>query len=207
MKFSLLDNAVDSLRSTFISLGKITELIDGQVHHIKDAILSLNHANELLFKYLLKKDREYLVFKDLNSYMKAKEDMKKRDKKNIFEVAPNLQTVGFSEAIKRLELLCDIEVPEKLKKSLMYLNKKRNEIMHYELNLHEGELLTLVSSLSECYEVTVEYFSTHEEHFEDMVADARFEISIDDHPFNDPDVEAMREEAYTDWLEDNYNEK
>ncbi|MED4508401.1 hypothetical protein [Bacillus licheniformis] len=129
MKFSLLDNAVDSLRSTFISLGKITELIDGQDHHIKDAILSLNHANELLFKYLLKKDREYLVFKDLNSYMKAKEDMKKRDKKNIFEVAPNLQTVGFSEAIKRLELLCDIEVPEKLKKSLMYLNKKRNEIM------------------------------------------------------------------------------
>ncbi|UAL27115.1 glycogen/starch/alpha-glucan phosphorylase [Bacillus paralicheniformis] len=87
MKFSLLDNAVDSLRSTFISLGKITELIDGQDHHIKDAILSLNHANELLFKYLLKKDREYLVFKDLNSYMKAKEDMKKRDKKNIFEVA------------------------------------------------------------------------------------------------------------------------
>ncbi|AYC51991.1 hypothetical protein EI976_05110 [Bacillus licheniformis] len=175
MKFSLLDNAVDSLRSTFISLGKITELIDGQDHHIKDAILSLNHANELLFKYLLKKDREYL-----NSYMKAKEDMKKRDKKNIFEVAPNLQTVGFSEAIKRLELLCDIEVPEKLKKSLMYLNKKRNEIMHYELNLHEGELLTLVSSLSECYEVTVEYFSTHEEHFEDMVAmqDLKFLLMI-----------------------------
>ncbi|VEB19058.1 Uncharacterised protein [Bacillus paralicheniformis] len=64
-----------------------------------------------------------------------------------------------------------------------------------------------MSSLRECYEVTVEYFSTHEEHFEDMVAEARFEISIDDYPSNDPDVEAMHKEACIDWLEDNYNEK
>ncbi|MFT0803256.1 hypothetical protein VSK91_19645 [Bacillus swezeyi] len=207
MKFSLLDNAVDSLRSTYISLETLSELIEGHDHHIKDAILSLNHANELLFKYLLKKHSEYLVFKDLNSYMKAKEKMYKQQEKNIFEVAPGLQTVGFSEAIRRLELLCDIEVPEKLKQSLMYLNKKRNEIMHYEISLNEAELQSLVFELSECYEITVEYFSTHETYFEDMVAEARFEISIDDDPSNDPDVESMTEEAYIDWLEDNYNEK
>lgn len=55
---------------------------------IYHAILSLDHVNELLFKYMLKRHRE------LNSYMKAKEDMKKRNKENIFEVAPSLQTVG-----------------------------------------------------------------------------------------------------------------
>lgn len=67
--------------------------------------------------------------------MNAKEKMIEKKKSNVFEVAPRLKTVGFSEAIRRLEILCDIEVPSQLKKSLFYLNGKRNEIMHFEIEI------------------------------------------------------------------------
>lgn len=84
----------------------------------------MNHANEILFKLLLKQKAECLVFVDIKAYMNAKEEMRSRDKSNVFEVKPGLQTIGISEAIKRLELLCDIEVCSYLKRSLDYLKQK-----------------------------------------------------------------------------------
>ncbi|MEW3992282.1 hypothetical protein [Bacillus altitudinis] len=201
MKFTLLDNAVDSLNATHSSIHVMMELSEGHDHRIKDAILSINHAAELLFKYLLKSKNEYLVFKDLASYMKAKEEMIKQKKNSIFEVSPNIQTVGFSEAIRRLELLCDIEVPKNLKKVMTYLNKKRNEIMHYEINLSMDEATKVYSELIDCYELSIEYFSQHIPNLVDMVGDARFELHNDD-LFDEPDVEAMAEDAYYDSLDE-----
>lgn len=58
--------------------------------------------------------------------MNAKAEMNSKEKNNVFEVKPGLQTVGFSEAIRRLELMCDIEVCSFLKRSLNYLKQKRN---------------------------------------------------------------------------------
>ncbi|WP_178930197.1 hypothetical protein [Bacillus altitudinis] len=205
MKFTLLDNAVDSLNATHSSIQVMIELAEGHDHRIKDAILSINHAAELLFKYLLKSKNEYLVFKDLTSYMKAKEEMIKQKKNSIFEVSPNIQTVGFSEAIRRLELLCDIEVPRKFKKAMTYLNKKRNEIMHYEINLSKEEAEKVYRQLTDCYELSIEYFSKHIPNLEDMVGDARFELHNDD-LFDDPDVEAMVEDAYYDSLDERSEE-
>ncbi|NOL36816.1 hypothetical protein [Bacillus safensis] len=201
MKFTLLDNAVDSLNATHSSIQVMLELTEGHDHRIKDAILSINHAAELLFKYLLKSKNEYLVFKDLTSYMKAKEEMIKQKKNSIFEVSPNIQTVGFSEAIRRLELLCDIEVPQKFKKAMTYLNKKRNEIMHYEINLSVEEAEKVYKQLTDCYELSIEYFSKHIPNLEDMVGDARFEFHNDD-LFDEPDVEAMVDDAYYDSLDE-----
>ncbi|WP_255258845.1 hypothetical protein [Bacillus cereus] len=204
LKYSLLENGIDSLKATYISLETLYELVEGVEHHAKDAILSLNHANELLFKLLLKRNREYLIFSDINSYMNAKEKMITQQKTNIFEIAPGLQTVGFSESIRRLELLCDIEVPSKLKKSLMYLNKKRNEIMHFEIEMSEGEFKALIEKLQVCYELSITFFSQHESDLEDLIAESRFEVTVED--YFEPDVEAMAEDAYADWLEGAYED-
>lgn len=204
MNFSLLDNAVDSLKSTYESLYEIKELAVGVEHHAKDAILSLNHANELLFKLLLHKNKEYLIFSDINNYMKAKKKMLEEESDSIFEVAPGLQTVSFSEAVKRLEFLCDISVPDSLQKSLMYLNKIRNQIMHFEVKMSRREFQALIEKLQSSYELTVEFFSTYIDELEELVAEARFEMTVDD--YFEPDVEGMVEDSYLDWLEGSYED-
>ncbi|TWL39530.1 hypothetical protein P5637_07190 [Bacillus paralicheniformis] len=199
MKLSLLGNGIDSLKAAYNSLEDIDYLLEGVEHRVKDAILSLNHANEILFKLLLKQRSECLVFVDIKAYMNAKEEMRSKGKGNVFEVRPSLQTIGISEAIKRLELLCDIEVCSYLKKSLDYLKRKRNQIMHYEIDLNEGEFNALIIKLTECYENTIRFFSQHIDGLSNLVEDARFELYEQD-MIDDPDVESMNDNAYYDYL-------
>ncbi|MEC1943164.1 hypothetical protein GXB79_06715 [Bacillus velezensis] len=194
MKLSLLDNGVDSLKATYNSLEDIKYLLEGVEHKVKDAILSLYHANEILLKLLLQQRSECLAFVDINAFMNAKEEMYAKGKNNVFEAKPNLQTIGFSEAVRRLELLCDIEVCSRLKRSLDYLRKKRNQIMHYEIVLNEGEFKAMVIKLSNCYEYTIRFFSRHIINLNSLVEDARFELT------EEPDVEAMYDDAYVDYL-------
>ncbi|MCM3705333.1 hypothetical protein M3205_06270 [Cytobacillus firmus] len=194
MKFSLLENGVDSLKAAFNSLDNARYLDEGSDHHIKDATLSLNHANEILFKYLLKQKHDFLIFSDISAYMQAKAIMIKENKSTVFEAKPNLKTVSLHEAIRRLFLLCDIEVPENLRTSLDNLTKKRNEIMHYALEMNEEEYQTFIEDLKNCYELTIHFFSQHFDDFERLFDIARFEYSFE------PDVEAMADDSYSDWL-------
>ncbi|MGG0773920.1 hypothetical protein ABE060_01360 [Bacillus rugosus] len=195
MKLSLLDNGVDSLKATYNSLEDIKYLLEGVEHKVKDAILSLYHANEILLKLLLQQRAECLAFVDINAFMNAKEEIYKKGENNVFEAKPNLQTIGFTEAVRRLELLCDIEVCSRLKRSLEYLRKKRNQIMHYEIVLSEEEFKALVVKLSNCYEYTIRFFSRHIDNLGSLVEDARFELIEEE-----PDVEAMYDDTYTDFL-------
>lgn len=196
MKLTLLDNGIDSVKAAYNVLVDIEFNVDEVEHRVKDAVIFLNHANEILFKLLIKQScSEALNFVSVNSYMEAKEKMIQQDKNNVFEINPNLKTIGFSEAIRRLELMCDIEVCSFLKKSLNYLNKKRNQIMHYEIHLTEGEFSDIINKLQNCQGYTVDFFSKHIENFNELLDGARFEITGED-----PDVEAMADDAYFDYL-------
>ncbi|WCL55966.1 hypothetical protein PNF30_10555 [Bacillus safensis] len=198
MKLTLLDNGIDSVKAAYNALTDIEFNIDEMEHRVKDAVIFLNHANEILFKLLIKQSSsEALNFVNINSYMEAKEKMVKQEKNTVFEIDENLKTIGFFEAIRRLELICDIEVCSYLKRSLRYLNKKRNEIMHYEIHLTESEFKDIVLKLKRCQHYTVNFFSMHIEDFNELLQGARFEF-----PGNDPDVEAMHEEAYLEYLEE-----
>ncbi|PRS47516.1 hypothetical protein [Bacillus sp. MZGC1] len=190
MRYTLYRNAVDSLAATYVSLEKGNELAGGEgaEHHIKDAILSINHATELLFKYLLKEQNEYLIFKDLDAYMKAKKKMTDENKDNIFEASPNIQTVGYSESIDRLELLCEMKIPDELKKETKYLNNKRNQIMHYEIHMSLQETEKLIKRIAKCCELLENFFSNHKEFFKESVGIARAEFTKDD-LFGDLNVE------------------
>lgn len=198
MKLTLLDNGIDSVKASYNVLTDIEFNIDEMEHRVKDAVIFLNHANEILFKLLIKQSSsEALNFVNINSYMEAKEKMVRQGKNNVFEIDENLKTIGFFEAIRRLELICNIEVCSYLKGSLRYLNKKRNEIMHYEIQLTEGEFTAIVEKLKKCQGYTVNFFSKHIEDFNELLEGARFEV-----PGDDPDVEAMNDEAYLEYLEE-----
>lgn len=200
MRFTLFSNAVDSLKATYNSLERMNELAEGYEHHIKDAILSINHATELLLKYLLKKQNEYLVFRDIVSYMNAKEKMIKYNMNSVFEANSKLQTIGTDEAIKRLELLCNIKLPSELKKLTEDLNRKRNEIMHYEIEMSWQEAESITIKIKKCYELLVSYFSEHTQFFPERVGLARFEFTKEELN-EDPDVESMVEDSYLNHVE------
>ncbi len=86
----------------------------------------------------------------------------------------------------------------------MYLNKIRNQIMHFEVKMNRGEFQALIEKLQSSYELTVEFFSTYVGELEELVAEARFEMTVDD--YFEPDVEAMAEDLYLDWLEGSYED-
>lgn len=161
MKFNLLTNGIDSLRASYERIERINQLAEGVEHNVKDAIMYLNHANEILFKLVLKNNKEYLMFEDISQYMKAKAAMVQQNKTNVFDINPKLKTVNFSEAIRRLEFLCDVEISPKFKGALEFLNQNRNKIMHFEIDLTVEEVSILIEKLKVCQNLSIEFFNKH----------------------------------------------
>ncbi|PFE50771.1 hypothetical protein CN317_00940 [Bacillus cereus] len=190
MKFTLLDNGSDSLKQSYSSLERFDNLYQGTDHSLKDAVIFLNHGLEILLKLILKNHSPALMFSDLKSYQKAKEEMKKKNLKNVFEAGLKLHTVPLEEALKRVEFLCDIEIPETLKAAIFHINKIRNELMHYSIDLNEEELEELVNKLKYCYEESVDFLEKHIENLKDRINTARFELTIDEYE------EIMQQEYY-----------
>lgn len=199
MKYTLLENGVDSLKASYLSIEKMRDLHEGTEHCLKDSILSLNHAIEILFKLLLKRHHEYLVFSELDKYITAKEKMIEQGKNDVFEVNSHLKTITLYEAMRRSEFLCDISISNDYKTVIEYLNKKRNQITHYEINLDTEELSEVTAKLQFCYELSVDFFKVYIEDLEDLLDAARFEMTGDEYE------EAMSE-MYADMAYEQYRE-
>ncbi|MBZ5753727.1 hypothetical protein [Metabacillus rhizolycopersici] len=205
MRYSLLNNGIDSLKATANSLNALGEndFVEPPYHHMKDAILSINHANEILFKYLLKIENEHLIYRDLEAFIKAKRQMVAEGIKNVMDTKVRLDTVNLFEAIERLEFICEFEIPLELKKVLTKLNGYRNKIMHYEIELSEDTVGQIGFMISKAYEKTIEYFNTYVEDFEDMLEEARIELTVEDYweQYADDAYESYRD-AKLDWEAD-----
>jgi hypothetical protein len=193
MRYDLLENGVDSLKSAYNSIDKISYLIEGVEHNMKDAILSLNHAIEILFKLILKREKEYLIFSDIGKYMNAKKQMLHQRKANVFDVSSDLKTVTLSESIKRLQLLCDMKIPEIFIAGIDDFNVTRNKLMHYELELSEAQVNETTRNLKGLYEQAVAFFGIYIDNILDLLVVARFETV-------DPDYADEMAEHYADMM-------
>ncbi|WP_342480259.1 hypothetical protein NST07_23520 [Paenibacillus sp. FSL L8-0340] len=202
MKYGLLENGVDSLKSAYNSIEKISYLIEGVEHNMKDAILSLNHAIEILFKLILKRENEYLIFSDIGRYMNAKKQMIQQGKSNVFEVSSDLKTVNLSESIKRLQLLCDISIPPIFIAGIDKFNLTRNKLMHYELELSVAEVNETTRDLKGLYEQTVTFFIDYIKNIQELLVEARFE-SVDP-DYADEMAEHYADMMYADMMDDEY---
>jgi hypothetical protein len=78
---------------------------------------------------------------------------------NVMDTNYRLDTVNLLEAIERLELICEIEVPSELKRVLTSLNGYRYKLMHYEIELGEDKVGQLGFIISKAYEKTIDYFN------------------------------------------------
>ncbi|WP_339304453.1 hypothetical protein NST33_18230 [Paenibacillus sp. FSL L8-0435] len=200
MKYGLLENGIDSLKQAYTCIEKLEAgLHEGVEHNLKDAILSLNHAIEILFKMILKNEKEYLIFSDIGKYMIAKNQMIKQGKQNVFEVGHDLKTVSLIEGVKRLELLCDISIPDILKGAIDDFNKTRNKLMHYELELSGDEVNLTIRNLKGFYGEAVSFLGKHVEDIEKLLDRARYEYS-------DEDYQSDMYEHYMDMQYDDHRE-
>jgi len=196
------------LKASYDSLGKIDDLAEGVEHNIKDTIMYLNHANEILFKLILKNHKEYLMFEDISLYMKAKSAMLQQQKSNVLEINPKLKTVSFSSALKRIELLCDIEISSKFKGALEYLNQNRNQIMHYEIELQEVDVQILVEKLKICHNLSIEFFNRHLQGISILMEASRFELTVQDYmdDMGQYAAESASEDSYIEYMESAYED-
>ncbi|MEK4987233.1 hypothetical protein NYE46_09400 [Listeria sp. FSL L8-0308] len=84
IKMGLAENGADSLKAAYLIIEKLPSLEDGLSHNLKDAVISLNHGIEILFKLILKNYEEYLIFADLDKYMTAKKNSWKKEKRMLW---------------------------------------------------------------------------------------------------------------------------
>ncbi|ASU98578.1 MULTISPECIES: hypothetical protein [Bacillus subtilis group] len=214
MKFTLLENGADSLKSAYENLEILKEIAEGGEHRLKDAVIFLNHGVELLLKYILKQRSPALMFEKIEPYLKAKQDLKKTkdNHKTVFDIDKNLRTVSLLEALKRIEYLCDVEIPENLNSTILYVNKIRNNFMHYEVELDDKETESLVTKLQVCYEEAVEFLESHIEDLDDYIQDSRFELTVEEYEEQQAEMygemlyEMQKEDAYIDYIEGAYED-
>lgn len=206
----LAENGVDSFKAAFLTMQKIKVLEDGKVHNLKDAVMSLNHGIEILFKLFLKDYDEYLIFADLDKYMTARKIMLSKGLSNVFEANPLLKTITLNEGIRRAKYLCDYDISEDFETVVQYLNKIRNQFMHYEISLTSEEVQELLLKLQIGYELSYDFFVEYNEDLRDMFDDARYEITIDDYSDEIAEMhrslieEELAEQAYDRYLEEKY---
>ena len=150
MKISLIDNGLDSLTKGYNFLKIYEELKEAgtadlaRFSVLKDAVLSIQHGIEILFKYLLKEKNEILLFSEVNS--KLKQAYRRRKDGEIAELyeAEGVHTVSFRESLERVNDILGMEVSEKLIKIVLKIEKWRNGIIHSAVLLNEDEVSSVL---------------------------------------------------------------
>lgn len=197
LEFTLLDNGTDSLKKAKQSIEQFEALHrEHSYHHLKDAIIFLNHGIEILLKHILSKRNESLIFTDLKVYMDAKKHLKgmppkvkgfgihlDRNKPTVFDVPANkignkkLTTVTLREALERVELLCDIDIPEDFRNAVFVVNEYRNDLTHHSIKLTAADEDKLITVLKTLYDNTLDFFEQHIPGIMEKIDDKRFELT------------------------------
>lgn len=204
MNFSLIDNGADSLKNAYNCIEKIDNLEDGRDHTLKDAVIFLNHGIEILLKVMLSKRSAALMFENIKDYQKAKVDLAKTNKRDVFEVNPHLKTISLTEALIRVEYLCDIEVENEMKAAILSLNSIRNKLMHFSVTLSDEEVSELIAKLEFCYNSVYDFFEENIEDFTDLIDKARFEYTSEEYYQDKAEwhAEILMEERRLEFWED-----
>ncbi len=114
---------------------------------LKDAVMFLHHAVELLMKEILILHNQYLIFEELKDLVRKQKDADKRGI-SIFSIDNPPRTVSYEVAIERVEaLIKPAELDEPLLDSLKKLGKLRNKLEHHEIEADGQEVVDLLVAI------------------------------------------------------------
>ncbi|NQX85133.1 MAG: hypothetical protein HRT67_04410 [Flavobacteriaceae bacterium] len=161
MKLNFLNSGIDSLKKGFENLNKYESINfsnssakskEKRFYYLKDAILFIQHGIEVLFKSIITRHSEYLIFSQIDSNVKkALLQKKQRNLNSVFEsdLKNKIHTVTFLESIERLKIIPTVEISKSLEKRLKELESYRNIIMHSEPHLNEYQINITLDGLSD----------------------------------------------------------
>lgn len=165
MKLNFLDSGIDSLKKGFENLTAYENLQFNndlvrkkkqRYYHLKDAILFIQHGVEILFKQIIIKHSEYLLFTNIDDNVKkAFREKKERNLKSVFEseVKHKIHTVTFVESIERLKILPKVNFGKRIEEKIRALETYRNIIMHAEPHLDENAINQTFDGLANLLDV------------------------------------------------------
>lgn len=126
-KFSLIENALDSLNHAILHLNDSTEI---KIGDYKRVILDLAHVAELLFKERLRMIHPAFVFTNIDKYP-----------------SQNAHTVSAIDALIRLQKIANVEFNSEDNAALKTIIKIRNEIEHFEFSINENEARVVIGNV------------------------------------------------------------
>lgn len=156
MRITFLENGIDSLQKgfrAFLEFEKNTVSCLPTTENyltLKEAILSTHHGVEILMKYILSQESEFLIVDKIDEkYIRAYSEKKKSGKKSIFEtsMADGIHTITYSVALDRIQALSKIKVSNGFLERLKAIEKYRNALTHSEIDLPDQELVDIFPQL------------------------------------------------------------
>lgn len=177
-KFSLIENANDSLQHALQHMGPVSA---NNIGDWKRIIVDLAHVVELFFKEMLRRVHPAFIFENIDNY----------PSKNVF-------TVGAEKALKRVQTICDVKFSKDELSAIDTVRKKRNEVEHFEFSVTEHEAKAIVGQiLSFIFNFSDEYLNLkwkdmhlrnadwniliqYTEFYENLIQKAREKIDSDD---------------------------
>lgn len=126
-KFSLIENALDSLEHAIVHLNEPNGLKKGDY---KRVILDLSHVAELLFKERLRMVHPAFVLSNVDKYPST-----------------TAHTISAADALTRLQKIGNVEFKDEDQAALKTIREKRNEIEHYEFSISEKEARVVIGNV------------------------------------------------------------
>lgn len=152
MYLSLIENGLDSLRNGYGALNQYNELqISGgsdleKSLALKNAIIQTHHGIEILMKYILSQNSEYLIFSSLDDNVKnAYKEKHQKKLDSVFQTTniDKVHTVTFLEAFERLLSICNHSFSKEFIEKIKLLNLYRNRLTHSEISIDDETIILL----------------------------------------------------------------
>lgn len=137
MKLSLIENAKESLRH---GVDHFIEAKD-DIESYKQAIINIHLGIELLLKEKLRRYNEWYLI-DKYEFIHIRQLYEKYRRKKTVKRDPIKKTVQFTELLTRMAEFSS--VVKNYKQYLVQLNDKRNQMVHYEIDIDTSEIDILI---------------------------------------------------------------
>lgn len=157
-KISLLDNGIHSFNRGLDKLLQYRDENKKDDFKLKESIMFLHHGIELLLKeVLIRNGGEFLIFDDIKPETVKKIIKAKKDGVSVFNLDKPVHTATYLDIVQRVHAFVDIpRLDESLETRLIELNKQRNSIEHYGIDIEKTKvfdnlLLKLYRPISEFF--------------------------------------------------------
>jgi hypothetical protein len=147
------ENGYDSLKKSINLYSKLDSTKETYEYDLKDIVISFHHSIEVLYKYIIRKESEFLIYDNISVYCKN----------TIYNNANHKhETIKFMDAVRLVYLINNLEMDYEKIYYYDILNEIRNSITHssydFRDTLTEHYLANLIPEVYKILAKNIEEF-------------------------------------------------